>query len=777
MVKKIIRILFSAMFLVLTVLLVVMAIKPGAAVFFHKEKLDLDKVSLTDSQVIYPITLSSSYYDSDTLLVRENGVLLEPIRIKDLVNRDASVFAVEPNGDDNFILRLIPISGDPQNTDLTSFTILVRPIFVVHPMVKILAVIFCIGFVLTLVSVLANPDLRKKILSGVFGFLKIWDSPIEIVSVIKRKSNLLITVIIQAVYASFLFVFMEWLFFVTKPSFMDILTLGQKLGVLFGSSLFLWIAIVALILVIFLLDIINSLAITPFLRFTYSFPSAFVLACLALLMFDNFTYTVFSFGVSTTTSWLRVFYVIGFVVIFVLLLRSLSKNAVREGGKKQTKLRLLSAGGLLLVAVVFMIVQYAPIALQTTDDVTAEGVRTPNIILVSDDGINAENMSLYGYERETTPFLDSLASSSLLMLNNFTNANSSTASDTAMLTGKLPFDTGVMFSPNTLKGMDTLEHLPGILKKLGYRTMSIGVPKYVDMGAINFQNGFDSISGQTNGLSELVAFVSSYGYNDAAYFSQTVIGRVSDRLLHIFSIRNMDNAYLLVTDPAPISFWLNMSQAYSLLTENLTEANQVNQPLFAHIHLLTTHGPKFYPQEQFYSVGQEQDKNWMTDFYDDAILDYDHWLEDLATYLKNQGYYNDTLIVFYTDHGEQWSVDNRIPLMIHFPNGDYCGEIVANTQNLDIAPTILDYLGVDVPVWMTGDSLLTDLDRSRLIYSAKIISGAFSENGEAVDIDKSTVIQFDYISVTQCQYSYEIYLDTGAMIRKTIAGFVDPCEE
>ncbi|MBG0771752.1 MAG: sulfatase-like hydrolase/transferase [Anaerolineaceae bacterium] len=322
-----------------------------------------------------------------------------------------------------------------------------------------------------------------------------------------------------------------------------------------------------------------------------------------------------------------------------------------------------------------------------------------------------------------------------------------------------------------------MQHLPGILKKLGYQTMSIGVPQYVDMGMINFQNGFDSINGESNAISSLVSFLSAYGYNDAAYFSELFIGRVSDRLLHISFIENMENAYLLVTDPTPTSISVSMDEAFDLLTTNLTEANQSNQPLFAHIHMITTHGSMFYPRTQFFSSSLEQNEGWMTDFYDDAILDFDHWLEDLASYLKNHGLYEDTIIIVYTDHGEQWTIENRIPLIIHFPNDEYSGEVVANTQNLDIAPTLLEYIGVDVPDWMAGESLLGELDRTRLIYSAKINPDAFGREEKYEDVIAPPFYQFETIAVIQCQYIYEINLDEGTMVRKTIPDFVRPCDE
>jgi hypothetical protein len=344
-----------------------------------------------------------------------------------------------------------------------------------------------------------------------------------------------------------------------------------------------------------------------------------------------------------------------------------------------------------------------------------------------------------------------------------------------MLTGKLPFETKVVYPPNALEGKDTLEHLPGMLRKIGYRNISIGVPHFVDVGVINFQNGFDSVNGEEVVSSGLISKLSSYGYNDPVYFLESIAERVLNRVLHIFFIRDMNNSYIQVTDPSPSTIYMNLDSSYNDLIENLEQANQAGQPLFAHIHLLSTHGSKFYPKEQVFSVGKEQNNNWMVDFYDDAILEYDNWLENLVRYLKDRGLYQNTIIVFYTDHGERWSAKSRIPLMIHFPNDEYLGELAAVSLNSDIAPTLLDYIGLDKPQWMVGESLIGDVSPSRLVFTAEVNGEAISHGSLDKDLVGPPFYQFGSINAIQCQNLFEINLKTGEMIRKDIPDFVQPC--
>ena len=100
-------------------------------------------------------------------------------------------------------------------------------------------------------------------------------------------------------------------------------------------------------------------------------------------------------------------------------------------------------------------------------------------------------MSLYGYERETTPFLDSIKENLIIGQNHFTNSANTSGSIVSIMTGKYPTTTRLLYPPNVLKGTDSLEHLPGILKSRGYYTAQFAVKHYVDSSVQNLLNSFD----------------------------------------------------------------------------------------------------------------------------------------------------------------------------------------------------------------------------------------------------------------------------------------------
>src|SRR5262249_22400059 len=121
-----------------------------------------------------------------------------------------------------------------------------------------------------------------------------------------------------------------------------------------------------------------------------------------------------------------------------------------------------------------------------------------------------------------------------------------------------------------------------------------------------------------------------------------------------------------------------------------------------------------------FSTGKDQPDFWMTDFYDDAILEFDQTFKQIITFLKREKKYDNTVVILYSDHGIHHRTDTRIPLLIWFPGRPHRGHVAESAQNIDIAPTVLDYLDIPQPRWMTGQSLIADkLDQCRWIISTK----------------------------------------------------------
>jgi hypothetical protein len=100
---------------------------------------------------------------------------------------------------------------------------------------------------------------------------------------------------------AYLYIFNEWLFAVTKPSFLNGLGFPQQLQILLTIS-----ALLASLCFLCLAPLVILGLIPPLKRYSNlwiqlgSWLPAVIFAVLILLMVDNFTYTVFKFGIVST---------------------------------------------------------------------------------------------------------------------------------------------------------------------------------------------------------------------------------------------------------------------------------------------------------------------------------------------------------------------------------------------------------------------------------------------------------------------------------------------
>lgn len=108
--------------------------------------------------------------------------------------------------------------------------------------------------------------------------------------------------------------------------------------------------------------------------------------------------------------------------------------------------------------------------------------------------------------------------------------------------------------------------------------------------------------------------------------------------------------------------------------------------------------------------------------YFGLMTEVDDNLGRLFAYLKDSGQWQDTLIIFTSDHGEQigdhwllgklgyFDASYHIPLIVYDPDekaNDTRGtEVTAFTENIDIMPTLLEWTGTEIPVQCDGMSLL-----------------------------------------------------------------------
>lgn len=584
-------------------------------------------------------------------------------------------------------------------------------------------------------------------------------------------------VFILTTVIAYAYVFSEWLFMITKPSYMSMISFTKKVEVfLFTGSLVAGgsCLILLVLLVIGLLPFINKHQ-KVMLMLGGMLPVG-IMACALLLLVDNFTYTLFNYGIVSTEGYFRGLYALGFLIVFAFCLRYLSKKANVEVGNFEShsanKHICLILWGVILLSF-FIPVILNDFGYRVVDNSISQIKDKPNIIYITADGVNAINMSVYGYERDTTPRLRQLAETSLVAENAFTNSGNTAGSLISAFTGKYPTTTRVLYPPNILRDDDAYQHLPGILWAQGYYTVQMSVPHYGDAYTLNLLNGFDEANGREMIVSTVLTNISQYMPTDFAYFIYEIGNRISDRIRHIFYIKVMSNPVNLeMSSPDDMYDQMKIDDAIKIIRKS-------NKPFFIHIHIMGTHGDLFYPQVQIFSKGQDVNTqtSWDIDFYDDCILRFDRQVGEIVDALKKKQMLNDTILIISSDHGQKFVTTKRIPLIIHFPDGQYAGRITNNAQVIDIAPTILDYMGMDIPEWIQGQSLLNENLPQRPIFGVKSNQAGKDEFGNMIVQEIPNFNQFGIISLAYCQKYYLLNLLTFKWYSGDFEGYIAPCNE
>lgn len=747
---------------------------PGIRGFYTS--LNLNPSSLQKQGETFKFTFDNPYnlWNPGSLLVLENGSKLNQSYNDDPRYQQAGAFYVVESKAGLISGGFIPTKDAQTGMKPVKYTALVRLNAISGNNVGRLAVLLGLGALLLLIIVQsdpARPGIKSEslkwltpILNGLRFTRFSKDASFRFFSrtVILKSISLILSVCLVLTLS-------EWLFLVTKSSFLDVYSFSEKAQILL-SSFFLISSVAILALLAFhligsaLAHLSKTLGI-----FLTQIPSAILCTSLLMLLVDNFLNTIFRTQIANSDAVVRLLTVIITLVLFLVILNRAVAFITSEWSHAQKGWFEITFGVFALSTI--LTITSANWGMSPKPEISNNLTKSqkPNIILISSDGVNAKNLSLYGYSRETTPFLNELGKTSLVAENNFTNANHTFGSLASVLTGRLPITTRVLYSPDILRQEDAFKHLPEILQSAGYRTVSLGFPYYADVNVMDFQGGFNEVNCQGSKYK----IISVPFFPTESYFISQIKERIGERFFHIFFIENMKRPN---ANDALENITSDQDHLHCLKTY-LGESARNGQPLFVQIHQMGTHGAQFASPIQRFSNGQFQKQDWMTDFYDDAILNFDSEVSDLFSTLNTLGLADKTIVVIFSDHGMAWTSKNRLPLIIHFPNNEHAGELFEDSQNLDIAPTILDYLGIDIPNWMSGSSLLEPLNPNRVIYSFQPVQEV--EQGSVQVMPPSTAsakyAQFAKIYAFQCQEMTTIDLESGNVDQFTVEGYAKPC--
>ncbi len=311
----------------------------------------------------------------------------------------------------------------------------------------------------------------------------------------------------------------------------------------------------------------------------------------------------------------------------------------------------------------------------------------PNVLLYVVDTLRADSLGCYGNPVVETPGVDRLAREGTLFEDVWAQSSWTRTSVASLLTSLYPAAHGArerfdVLSPGALL-------LSEILQGAGYRT-----------GFVTSNPNLGSAFGFDQGFGD---FVELYGRREPGFVKVAELATRADE----------------VTRRA--AAWIDAS----------------DEPFFLAVVTIDPHSP-YTPPARFdrYADGSKsaatgsgewlrrrdlgpEDRDRIRSLYDAEVAANDEAFADLIDHLRRMGRLDRTIVVFTSDHGEEfwehgerghglalYEESIRVPLVLRYPPAVAAGMRVARpVQSVDVAPTILELVGLPAPAVLDGRTL------------------------------------------------------------------------
>jgi len=380
-------------------------------------------------------------------------------------------------------------------------------------------------------------------------------------------------------------------------------------------------------------------------------------------------------------------------------------------------------------------------------------MKKPNILLIVLDTLSAKHMSLYGYHRRTTPFLEQFARECVVYKYCFAPAPWTSPSHASIFTGLYP-------PQHICEGFNlfldrNLFSLPEILRDFGYKTYGCSCNNLIckffqfDRGFLNFYDIFyrpllrEYLNQGLNKIERvklllkwmtfdfkdglkylfscfhLTEYMSNYNVYDFSFLGSLDTIRYLNYVLKSHSYSDTDNFFIFLNIMETHAAFNPPKQYRNIFVKDHNsfdkELDQNNYPL------------------NYYLCGYSDELlHYLTGMYDQEVLCTDALLCKIVAILKTYGFYDNTLLIITADHGESLGEHNivehsyclynenlHVPLIVKYPS--YFGLKGLDEklrQNLDIFHTICEILDAPIPY----DSSLSLLNNSRKIALSYLIT-------------------------------------------------------
>jgi arylsulfatase A-like enzyme len=288
----------------------------------------------------------------------------------------------------------------------------------------------------------------------------------------------------------------------------------------------------------------------------------------------------------------------------------------------------------------------------------------PNILWITSED-NSPLLGSYGDEFATTPNLDKLAASSFIYTHAYANAPVCAPARNTIITGVYANSGGNQHMRSTYNKSDVITFFPKYLREAGYYCTNYAKEDY-NISEDQIKNVWDESGNEAH-------------YNKRApgqpFFAVFNTGISHESSLHT-SIPN----------------------------------NELR------------HKPEDVVLPPYHPDTPEMRHDWAQ--YYDKIEDMDTWVGGILKELEESGEAENTIIIYYGDHGGVlgrskrfvYETGTRVPFIVHipekykhlYPEAQPGSQVDRLISFVDLAPTMLSLVGIDIPDFMQGDVFLGD---------------------------------------------------------------------
>lgn len=330
------------------------------------------------------------------------------------------------------------------------------------------------------------------------------------------------------------------------------------------------------------------------------------------------------------------------------------------------------------------------------------------VIFIVADTLRRDHLDAYGYERPTAPTVRWFAENGALFKDAISQGTWTKVSVSSILTSLYPTTHGIKDMPDRLPaGVTTLAEA---FRTAGYATFATSSVPFTGK-LTNLHQGIEVLH-ESSSVPELD--------HSGSKTSRTY----TDRLLEWIDIHQDVPffAFLHVFDPHSPFEPYPPYEALWMDPDELTAFRQDMETVKEHIESGFMKYQALPDQEEIEKAGIDietfiqREKTW----YDASIRAMDLEIGRLLEHLQHLGLAENTMIVFMSDHGEEFLEHGRhfhgyntygemlnVPLILWWPAGIPAGKVIETTvQSIDVMPTVLELSRLPVPDYVQGQSLL-----------------------------------------------------------------------